>query len=207
MESRPVLLRGRDKTARKVLLHKSFPAGEFFIAPIQPEVDGKTHRTTDVMTRDWIVRQRVRVIAVVVMAVDIVEQTAHVFTQGVIENQEPVSLRTADCLGLLEQIHEPTVIDTVLEPGRLGEEAGQVRFVCALQHTARDVGQAFIVQNDQACQVMLKMAKLAPILKKIATNVFVGGKNGNTENACLQRLDSSKGTSNPYNTEDHRSYT
>src|SRR5262249_49137516 len=103
---------------------------------------------------------------------------AHMLTQGVIENQERICLRPAYRLGLLEQIHEPTGIDTVVEPRRLGEEAGQVGFVRALQHTACDVGQAFVVQDDQACQVMLKMAKLALILKKIAKDVRVGSHDG-----------------------------
>ena len=130
--------------ARKVCLDKGCPVGERFIAPIQSEVDGKTHRPTDIMTRDRIVRERVGVIAVVVMAVDIVEQTAHMLTQSVIENQERICLRSAYCFGLLEQIHEPAVIDTVLEPRRLGEEAGQVGLVRALPHTAGDVARLLL---------------------------------------------------------------
>ena len=130
------------------------------------------------MTGDGIVRERIRVLAMIVMAIDIVEQTPHMLTQGVIEDQERVSLRTADRLGLLEQIREPTVVDTVLEPRRFREEAGQIGFVRTLQHTAGDIGQAFVVQDDQACQVILEMAKLAPILKEIAKDVRVGGHDG-----------------------------
>ena len=70
--------------------------------------------------------------------------------QGVIENQECVSLWTAHRLRLLEQIREPTIVDLLLEPRRLGEEAGQVGFVGALQDTAGDIGKTFIVQNDEA---------------------------------------------------------
>jgi hypothetical protein len=40
--------------------------------------------------------------------------------------------------------------DLLLEPRRLGEEAGQVGFVGALQDTAGDIGKPFIVQNDEA---------------------------------------------------------
>ena len=47
------------------------------------------------MTRDRIVRERIGVVAMVVMAVHIVEETPHMLTQGVIEDQERVSLRTA----------------------------------------------------------------------------------------------------------------
>ena len=114
----------------------------------------------------------------IVMAIDGVEATAHLLAQGVIEEQGGVGLRTTDRLRLLEQIREPTVVDALLEPWRLREEAGQVGFVSALQHTARDIGQAFVVQDDQACQVVLKMAKLAPILKEISKNIRVGGHDG-----------------------------
>jgi hypothetical protein len=78
----------------------------------------------------------------------------------------------------LAEIRDPPVIDLLLEPRRLGEEPGQVRFVSALQHTTSDIGQAFVVQDDQTCQGVLKMAKLAPILKEIAKNVRVGGHDG-----------------------------
>jgi hypothetical protein len=52
--------------------------------------------------------------------------------QGVIEDQDRVSLRTASRLRLLKQILKATIIHAVWEPGRLGEEAGQVGFVGAL---------------------------------------------------------------------------
>ena len=130
------------------------------------------------MTRDGIMRERIGVVAMVIMAVHIVEETPHMLTQGIIKDQERVSLRTAYVLGLLEEIDEPTSIDTVLEPRRFREEAGQVGFVSTLQHTAGDVRQTFVVQDDQTCQVMLEMAKLAPILKEIAKDVRVGGHDG-----------------------------
>src|SRR5712691_9898138 len=130
------------------------------------------------MTRDGIMREGIGVVAMVVMAVHIVEETPHMLTQGIIEDQEPVSLRTAYLLGLLEEIDEPTVIDVVLEPRRFREEAGQVGFVSTLEHTASDVRQTFVVQDDQTCQVMLKMAKLAPILKEITKDVRVGSHDG-----------------------------
>src|SRR2546427_11559936 len=88
MEACPVLLRCWDGTARKVFLHKGFPLGELFIAPIQPEVDRKTHRTTDIMTRDRIVRERVCVIAVVVMAGDLGGKNAPPVSPRVIRNKQ-----------------------------------------------------------------------------------------------------------------------
>src|SRR6266487_4104340 len=130
------------------------------------------------MTRDGIMREGIGVVAMVVMAVHIVEETPHMLTQGIIEDQEPVSLRTAYLLGLLEEIDEPTVIDAVLEPRRFREEAGQVGFVSTLEHTAGDVRQAFVVQNDQPCQVILEMLKLAPILEEVPEDICVSGHEG-----------------------------
>jgi hypothetical protein len=130
------------------------------------------------MTGDRIVREGIRVLAMIVMAINIIEQTAHMLAQRIIKDQERVSFRTANRFRLLEQIRDATVIDAVLEPRRFGEEAGEVGFVSTLQHTAGDVGQTFVVQDDQTCQVMLEMVKLAPILKEIAKNVRVGGHDG-----------------------------
>src|SRR6266571_4197844 len=127
------------------------------------------------MTRDGIMREGIGVVAMVVMAVHIVEETPHMLTQGIIEDQEPVSLRTAYLLGLLEEIDEPTVIDAVLEPRRFREEAGEVGFVSTLEHTAGDVRQAFVVQDDQTCQVILEMLKLAPILEEVPEDICMSG--------------------------------
>src|SRR5215510_2041906 len=178
MESGSFLLLRRDGVVGEVFVDKLFPAGQFFIAPIQPEIHGKTHRATDIMAGHRIVREGIRVVTMVVMTVHIVEKTAHMLAQGVIENQARVSLRTADRLRLLEQIREPTVVDLLLEPGRLGEEAGEVGFVSTLQHAAGDVRQAFVVEDDQACQVILKMLKLAPILEEVSKNIGMSGHEG-----------------------------
>ena len=130
------------------------------------------------MTRDGIMREGIGVVAMVVMVVHIVEETPHMLTQGIIEDQEPVSLRTAYLLGLLEEIDEPPVIDAVLEPRCFREEAGQVGFVSTLEHTAGDVRQAFVVQDDQPCQIILKMVKLAPILEEVPEDICMSGHEG-----------------------------
>ena len=172
-------LRGRWAGAvRKGFLDKRLPLGHRFIAPIHTEVHGKPYGTTDLMTRDGMVRERRRLVAMSVMAIDVVDQTAHLLAQGVSEDQRGVGLRAAHRFRLLERIREPTVIDAVLEPRRFSEEAGEGGFVGALQHTAGDVGQTFIVQDDQTCQVILEVVKLAPILKEIAKDVRVGGHDG-----------------------------
>src|SRR2546428_11861205 len=130
------------------------------------------------MTGDRIVRKGIRVIAMIIMVIDIVEQTAHMLAQRVIQNQERVRFRTADRFRLLEPIRDATVIDAVLEPRRCGEEAGEVGFISTLQHTAGDIGETFVVQDDQTSQVMLEMLKLAPILKEIAKDRRMGGHDG-----------------------------
>src|SRR6266849_4630574 len=94
--------------------------------------------------------------------------------QGVIEYQGCVGLRTADPFRLLEEIRDSTIVDLLLKPGRFREEAGQVSFVSTLQHTAGDVGQAFVVQDNQACQIILEMLKLAPILEEVPEDVRMG---------------------------------
>ena len=114
----------------------------------------------------------------VIMMVHIVEETAYMLAQGVIEDQYGVSLRATSRLRLLEQIFEPTVIHAVLEPGRLREEAGQVGFVHALQHTAGHVREAFVVQDNQTRQVILEMLKLTPILEEVSEDIGMSGHEG-----------------------------
>jgi hypothetical protein len=130
------------------------------------------------MTRDRIVGERIRGIAMIVMPVDIVEQTPHMLAQGVSKNQDRVSLWPAYLLGLLEQILDATVVDAVLKPRRFGEKAGEIGFVSTLQDTAGDVRQAFVVQNDQAGQVMLEMLKLAPILEEVSEDIRMSSHEG-----------------------------
>ena len=55
------------------------PASALFIAPIQTQIHRKTDRAADVMTGDRIVRARIRILAMVVMTVHILEQAAHMF--------------------------------------------------------------------------------------------------------------------------------
>jgi hypothetical protein len=113
-----------------------------------------------------------------VMAVPIVAQTPHMVAYGVIEDQHRVGRGTADRLRLLAQRRESPIVDARLEPGRRGEEPGEVRFVSTLQHTAGAVRAAFVVEDTQPCQVMLEMVKLASMLKKIPTGVRVSAYQG-----------------------------
>jgi hypothetical protein len=151
MKARPFLFLGRNGTVGEVFVDELVPVGALFVAPIQTQSHRKTYQAADVMTGDGIVCEGIRGLAMVVMAIHIVEQTPDMLAQRVVEDQSCVSLRTAYGLRLLEQIRQPTVIDTILEPGCLREEAGQIGFIRALQHTAGDISQAFIVQDDQTC--------------------------------------------------------
>jgi hypothetical protein len=73
LEARPVLACGRDRTVRGMLVDERFPANALFIAPIQAESHGKTARATYLMTGARIVRERIRLLAMIIMAIDIVE--------------------------------------------------------------------------------------------------------------------------------------
>ena len=178
MEARPFLFLCRNDTVGEVFMDERFPAGALFIASIQAEVDGKAYRPTEIMAGHRIVGQRIGVVAVVVMAVHVVKETAHMLAQGVIEYEGCVGLRTADPFRLLEEIRDSTIVDLLLKPGRFREEAGQVRFVSALQHTAGDVGQTFVVQDNQARQIILEMVKLAPILEEVPEDVRMSSHQG-----------------------------
>src|SRR5262249_425266 len=63
------------------------------------------------------------------------------------------------------------------------------------QETARDVRQAFVVQHDQARQVILEMVKLAPILEEVSKNIGMsshersGGHNRKLHQALPLRIE------------------
>jgi hypothetical protein len=130
------------------------------------------------MARDRMVGEWRRGIAMIVMPVDIVTPTPHRLAQGIIEPQGCGSFGTTNRFRLLEQRRDATVLAVGWEPRRFREEARQVGCVSTLEHTARDGRQTFVVQDEQTCQVMLKMAQLAPILKEITKDVCVGRHDG-----------------------------
>ena len=47
-------------------------------------------------------------------------------------------------------------------------KARQVRFVSTVQDAARNMGQALVGQHDQTGQIVLKMPKLALVVKQVA---------------------------------------
>ena len=110
----------------------------------------------------------------VVMPIDIGKQAAGVFTQRVIQHQRRLGFWPALILGLLQHVTDSALVDLRFHPGRLGHEAREVGFVGTLQDTAGNIGQAFVRQDHQAGQVVLKMLKLAAIRKQIAEGVRMG---------------------------------
>ena len=57
MEARPCLFLCRNDTVGEVFMDERFPGGALFVASIQPEIDGKAYRTTEVMAGHRIVGQ------------------------------------------------------------------------------------------------------------------------------------------------------
>jgi hypothetical protein len=55
----------------------------------------------------------------------------------------------------------------VLQPWCFGEKAGEIAFVRMLEGTVGNGRRVFVVQHDQACQVILERLKLAPILEEV----------------------------------------
>src|SRR2546428_699943 len=74
MESGSFFLFGRNGAVREMFMDARLPAGQFFIAPIQTEIHRKTDGATDIMTGDRIVREGIRVFAMIIMAGHIVKQ-------------------------------------------------------------------------------------------------------------------------------------
>ena len=119
------------------------------------------------MAGDGIMRQWIGGVAVVVMAVHILKQTPNMLTQGVVHTQRRGLGRPSVRRRLCEQVGDAAIIDLRLLPGRLGEEAGKIGLVSTVQDTAGDIAQAFVGQDDQTGEILLKVLKLAAILKQV----------------------------------------
>src|SRR3954465_10746081 len=178
MKARPFLACRRERTVRKMVMDKRFPTGALGIAPIQTASHKKTDGTTHVGAGHRIVREGIRTIAVILMALDLGKQTAHMLAQRVIKHPERVRFWTAHRFRLLEQRFHAPIIDAVLEPRRFGEEAAAVGFISTVQHATGEVGETFGVQADQTRQVMLEMLKRAPMHEEIAKERRMGGHDG-----------------------------
>ena len=172
----------------EMLLDKRFPLGDFFIAPVEAQVKGEAYWPTHVMASDRIMRQRVGVVAVVIVAVNILEQVSYIFTQGLIKHQRRLTLWKSHGFGLPDHISYPPVVDLVLKPRCSREKAGQVAFVGTVQNTAGNIRHTLVRQHYESCEIVLKVQELAAILKQIAKNLGVGSdKRCRCDNGKLQR--------------------
>ena len=156
------------------MMDKRVPARARFRAARPPEVDGKADRTTASMAGHWMVGQWRGGVAVVGMAGHVGKETAPRLAQGGIADEGGVGLRPP-CVGWWG---DATLMDLLWQPGRFRAEAGQVRLVRALQHTAGAGGSALVVQDAQACQIMLEMVKLAPMLAEVPEDVRMRSHQG-----------------------------
>ena len=70
------------------------------------------------------------------------------FAQRIIDDDERVASAMAMGLGLLQHEPDPAAIDLRLPPGRLGEKAGEIGFVGAVENAARHIGQTLVGQDN-----------------------------------------------------------
>jgi hypothetical protein len=138
------------------------------IAAIQAPAHGEAHGATDIQAGDRMVGHRIGAVTVVVVAVHVVNETPHVFPEGIINHHKRLAAALAMRCRLLEHEPDSTAIDFVLPPGGLGENAGEIRFVGPIQNTAGDMSQALVGQHAEPYEKMLEVPKLALVLAQIA---------------------------------------
>src|SRR5688572_46624 len=98
--------------------------------------------------------QGIGAIAVVVVTVHVVKEAAHMFAQGIIQDDERLAAPPAMGFGLLEHKSDSAAVDFVLTPGGLREKAGEVGSVGALQDAAGDIGHALVGQDNYPGQIV-----------------------------------------------------
>src|SRR4051812_47548124 len=70
--------------------------------------------------------------------------------------------------GLLAHAPDPAAIDGVFPPRRLRKNAGEMGFVSTVQEAAGHSRHALVGEDDEPSQVVLKMPKLALVVKQVA---------------------------------------
>jgi hypothetical protein len=167
MQALPRLGMSRDRQRRNVPGHSRFPLGQFFIPTIEAQAQGETHWPTDMEAGDRLMGQGIGAIAVIIVAVHIVKETANEFTQGTIDCDHRVAAALAMGGGLLEHEPDASAIDCVPSPRRLRKNTRAVRFVCAVEDAPRNMGHALVGQHDEPREIMLEMPQLAVVLKQV----------------------------------------
>jgi len=96
------------------------------------------------MTGDHIVCQRIRVVTMIVVTINVFEETANMLAQGVVQDQRRFSRRAAPRRRLREHVTQPSIVDLILKPLRLREKARQVGLIGAIQDASRNVRQTLV---------------------------------------------------------------
>ena len=102
-----------------MLGHRGFPLGQFLIAAIQAQAQGKRTGPPDRQAGDRVMGQGIGASAVVVVPVHVVEETAHMCTQGLVNRDDRLASALAMGCGLLPHEPDAAAIDFVLPPGSL----------------------------------------------------------------------------------------
>ncbi|MDI6809931.1 MAG: hypothetical protein QME66_13340 [Candidatus Eisenbacteria bacterium] len=110
----------------------------------------------------------------IVMTVNVLEQTPNMFTQGIIHNQCRSVFRKAHAFRLVKHIFDPTIIDLLLEPVIVREVPRQVGLIGALDNTPGNIRHAFVGQHHQPREIVFKVLKLAAILEQISEGLCMG---------------------------------
>ena len=175
----------RDRGVGYQFLDERFPVGDFLVAPVQPPVDRvascrvqpdtgrKAHCTADIVTGpapaagrgNQIVRQRICARAVVVMLVNVFEQTADVLAQRIIDGQDRFVDTSALALGfaLTDMQSVPGSAPNI--PVRFRQEARKVVLLDAIQKATRHVRHRLVFQNHPSGQIIIEVPELTAVLK------------------------------------------
>jgi hypothetical protein len=102
METIPRLFLGRDPEIRKVFGPCGFPQGSCFTAAIGLQIPGAEDWVTDREASHRIVGRGIPPIAVVIVAVHVVQETPHMFAQGSVDDEERLTSASAMACRLLE---------------------------------------------------------------------------------------------------------
>jgi hypothetical protein len=95
METIPRLFLGRDPEIRKVFGPCGFPQGSCFTAAIGLQIPGAEDWVTDREASHRIVGRGIPPIAVVIVAVHVVQETPHMFAQGSVDDEERLTSASA----------------------------------------------------------------------------------------------------------------
>ena len=113
-------------------------------------------------------RQGIGAVAVVVVPVHIVKEAPDMVAQSILQDEERLAAAMPMGGRLLEHEPQPAAIDRRLPPRGFCENAGQIGFIRTVQDAAGHMGHALIGQDAQPGQIVLKMSKLALVLKHVA---------------------------------------